>query len=97
MKDNNLQVTIDQLNEEISTYKKEVLGLENELEKIKENEIDSKAFDEIFKGLSNKEKQEKREKEIEGKKERIFQLRVKIGQLEAEKSSLIVGLMKSMD
>ncbi len=93
MNNNNLQNKIDELNKEISDYTKEVLQLENELEEIRENEIESKAFDEIFKGLTNKEKQAKREEELANKKDRIFQLRVKIGELEAEKSSLIVGLM----
>lgn len=93
MNNNNLENKIDELNKEISHYKKEVLQLENELEEIRENEIESKAFDEIFKGMTNKEKQRKREEELGKKKDRIFQLRVKIGELEAEKSSLIVGLM----
>lgn len=93
MNNNNLENKIDELNKEISHYKKEVLQLENELEEIRENEIESKAFDEIFKGMTNKEKQRKREEELGEKKDRIFQLRVKIGELEAEKSSLIVGLM----
>lgn len=96
MENNNLQIRIDELNKEISSYKKEVLELENELERIKENEIESKAFDEIFKGLSNKEKQKKRKEEIGRKKDRIFKLTVKIGQLEAEKSGIIVGFMQDM-